>query len=260
MRCCSILLPDPPADVGDPHDAVLVHSAERPRVILSLDACLPNPLPPMSPDGAMLMHSDSPDWQDKLQQAIVKFTWLPEGIQLHSSTYAALSEPHHFREPHFADQTVLFIDGAAFDGTAAWSVVCVQYDHSGLPGLLGTVADSISTCPANPTWIGADKADNISAELTAFIYAAVIGITVDFGTTMVIAPDLELSALLADNRCTCSAHPCLVQLTQCLGPAFVKAAGTVQEVRAHRGHPWNELADGAAKYVLQTSTPIPGFV
>ena len=249
-------LAPPLASAGDTHHAVRDQSSVQPRVTLSLDACLPSPLPPMSTDGAMLMHSDSPDWQDKLQQATLQFTWLPEGIQLHSCTYAALSEPHRFRETHFANQTVLFIDGAAYDGTAAWSVVCVKFDSQGTPALLGTIADVVSTCSAHPTWIGADVADNISAELTAFIYAAVIGITVDFGTTPVIAPDLELSALLAENRCTCSAHPCLVQLTQCLGSEFMKAAGTVQEVRAHRGHPWNELADGAAKFVLHTSTSI----
>ena len=132
----------------------------------------------------------------------------------------------------------------------------MQFDSQGTPALLGTIADIVSTCSAHPTWIGADVADNISAELTAFIYAAVIGITVDFGTTPVIAPDLELSALLAEHRCTSSAHPCLVQLTQCLGSEFLKADGTVQEVRAHRGHPWNELADGAAKFVLLTGTSI----
>ena len=248
---------DPPfaGTCGD-HIEVPAQTCTQTRVILSLETCLPCPLPPMSLDGAMLMHSDSPDWHDKLHQATLQFTWLPEGLQLHSCTYAALSDPHGFRVLNFASQTVLFIDGAAYDGNAAWSVVCVQFDSLGTPALLGAIADSVCTCPANPTWIGADRADNISAELTAFIYAAVIGITVDFGNIPVIAPDLELSALLADSRCTCSAHPCLVQLTQCLGSTFAKVAGRVQEVRAHRGHPWNELADGAAKFVLHTKTSI----
>ena len=68
---CDPLAP-PLTSVGDAQDVVRDLSSVPPRVILSLDACLPSPLPPISTDGAMLMHSDSPDWQDKLQQATLQ--------------------------------------------------------------------------------------------------------------------------------------------------------------------------------------------
>lgn len=225
------------------------------RVSISLEATLPITAPPVR-DDQLFMHSSTTDWQHRLMKSDIQLTTLPEGLHLHPATFDALCGPHGYREKGFADHAVLFIDGAAYDGSAAWSVVCVRFDSLGTPALHGMVAGVVEICPEQPSWMGADKADNISAEFTAFLHAAVLGTIVEFDSKVIIAPDLQLSAKLADDQCTCTAHPKLVQLMICLGAHFHAQGGCVREVRAHRAHPWNELADQLVKHVLFTQQPV----
>ena len=225
------------------------------KVCISLETTLPMAAPPVRAD-QLFMHSSTSNWQQQLQQSQIVMTPLPEGLQLHPATYDALCVPQCYCETNFAGSEVLFIDGAAHDGHATWSVVHVRYGEDGMPALRGMIAAQVEICPAEPAWIGAENADNISAEFSAFLYAAVIGTTLEFDSKVIIAPDLQLSAKLAADQCMCSAHPRLVQLMLCLGHHFHTHGGEVQEIRAHRAHPWNELADRLAKHVISTRFPV----
>ena len=132
----------------------------------------------------------------------------------------------------------------------------MRYDGLGIPSLFGMAAGLVDIVPTSTSWIGVQRADNLAAEFTAFAHASVLALGVNFDTSVVIAPDLELSLLLAQDSCTCKAHPLLVALLHCLGHSLHHQGHGVHPVRAHCGHPWNELADTLAKFALQCGTPI----
>ena len=224
-------------------------------MVLVLEHALPGPVLPVC-ERDLFMHNANPIWQDGLHEADIKLVMLPEGLNLNPATFDAMSAPEYYSEAPFANKTVLFIDGSAADGCAAWSVVCVRYGTIGTPALYGMAAASVPVASSHPAWIGALQADNIAAEMTTFIYASVLGVVLDFGTPILIAPDLELSVLLAEDRCTCKAHPAMVTLMHCLGHCLHANGGGIRSVRAHRAHPWNELADALAKFTLRTGMSV----
>lgn len=252
------LLADLPAPEPAPSAAseeIAQSTLKRHPVVLELEHVLPRPTPPTD-DNALIMHSATSDWQDRLQEADVQLVMLPDGVHLHPKTFDAMNVPEQYSEPSFAHNAVLFIDGSAAHGEAAWSVVCVRYDGLGIPSLFGMAAGLVDIVPTSTSWIGVQCADNLAAELTAFAHASVLALGVNFDTSVVIAPDLELSLLLAQDSCTCKAHPLLVTLLHCLGHSLHHQGHGVHPVRAHCGHPWNELADTLAKFALQCGTPI----
>ena len=96
--------------------------------------------------------------------------------------------------------------------------------------------------PERPQWIGATEADNIAAEFTAFAMAQDIVLRLLPQRPTVIRPDLMLSQMIATFDSITTASPRLAQicrvLSTWLGPQVV-----VKQISAHKGHPWNELAD-----------------
>ena len=144
-----------------------------------LEHALPGPDLPIC-ERDLFMHTANPNWQDGLHEADIKLVMLPEGLNLHPATFdAIMSAPECYCEEPFANRTVLFIDGSAVDGCAAWSVVCVRYDAIGTPALYGMATGSVPVASSHSAWIGALHADNIAAEMAAFIYASVPGIVLD---------------------------------------------------------------------------------
>ena len=243
LEACDV--PSHPAqNIGETHRRTPMPS--RPKVTVSLEATLPRGEGRIYADN-LFMHSATANWQQQLFDAELKLQFLPEGLHLHPTTYDAMCAPWLYRDSQFAGQAVIFIDGAA------WSLLCVRFDDQGQPALNGCAAGPVVTASEHPLWSGATVADNLAAEFTAFLHAAVLGAIVEFDAPVVIAPDLALSALLAEDLCTCSAHPRLVQLMHGLGSFFRQRGGCVREVRAHRGNPWNELADRLAKFALTGS-------
>ena len=222
---------------------------QRHPVILALEHVLPWPTPP-GHDQDLFMHSATANWQHRLQQAEISLAMMPDGLNLHPATYDAMVVPSRYTDITLANRAALFIDGSAQQGEAAWSVACIRYDDFGIPALFGMASGPVVTADSHPRWLGARFADNLAAEMTAFVYASVLALSLDFGAPVVIAPDLDLSVMLAEDKCTCKAHPLLVAMLHCLGHCLRTQGTLVTPVRAHRGHPWNELADGLAKFAL----------
>eukprot|EP00435_Cladocopium_sp_Y103_P047940 s1362_g14.t1 len=165
-----------------------------------------------------------------------------------SQTAHALARPAAYRHPAVANKIELYIDGSTATGTAAWSLVVVKYDSFGCPTFCGCCAAPVDTCPSSSNWIGAEWADNISAELSAVVAAQVLALALHPSSVFVIRPDLQLSVLLSTDQCKCKVHPLLTQIVQWLGAAFHQQGGMFQEVRSHQGNPWNELADRLASF------------
>ena len=227
------------------------------RVVLSLEACLADNLPYQVTHHAypesLCWHQ--PDWPALLAEVQPSFATLPDGLDLHCSTYYALAQPDHFYEPSLANSTVLYVDGSANGLNAAWSVVAVHFDSVGQPALQGCIADTVRIDSQDSSWLGADHFDNIAAELTAVNAAMIVCLGLE-RSQVIIRPDLALSAKLATHHWNCVAHPVLGRLCQVLGSWFRRCSGQFLEVRGHSGDPWHELADAVARHCLGTHTAI----
>lgn len=227
------------------------------RVTLSLEACLAAELPYQDFHHAFPETScwQQPDWPQLLAEVQPSFAMLPDGLNLHSNTYYALAQPEEFLEPLMPGSTVLYVDGSANSLSAAWSVVAVYFDWTGRPSLMGCIADTVRVESTDPCWLGATHFDNIAAELTA-VNAAMIACLGLERSSVIIRPDLALSARLATHQWHCAAHPVLSKMCQVLGSWFQRCSGTFREVRGHCGDPWNELADATARHCLNTQQSI----
>eukprot|EP00435_Cladocopium_sp_Y103_P063510 s84_g25.t1 len=224
-------------------------------VPLSLEACL-EPTRTFDPDK---LHTPeclpwSLDWPKALLQSDVSFAPLPEHVPLSPVTLHALELPELYPEPAFANMTVYYVDGSSNAHSAAWSVIPIVYSSVGVPLFAGCLSGLVETCSSDPLWLGALAADNIAAELTAALAAMVASMCADASTTVVIRPDLRLSAMLANGLWQCKSHPQLVQLCHLGGQWFRKISGRFCEVRGHSKHPRNDLADSVARHCLHTQT------
>jgi ribonuclease HI len=98
-----------------------------------------------------------------------------------------------------------------------------------------------------PDWYGALESDNIAAELTAFIIAQDVAYRLLSDKKVVIRPDLMLSQMIATFDTITKASPNLAQICRVMS-RWLGRRVQVNQVSAHKGHPWNELADSLAKW------------
>ena len=129
----------------------------------------------------------------------MKLDWLPDGLNLKSVTYHALYDPSSYCAPAFANFTVFYVDGSANANGAAWSLVRIDYDSVGTPHFIGCASGEVAIVSADPLWVGATHADNISAELTAAAAALIASLCSQVQQTVLIRPDLRLSAMLTEG-------------------------------------------------------------
>ena len=181
-------------------------------------------------------------WPETLSQ-------LPEGVHIHAATWEAL----HCQVWHqSADivQVELFVDGATAEVHAAWSVVMVTHCREGAQ-LQGVVAGTVATDSQDPRWIGATQATNVTAEVTALAVAQLLALSLQNEYEVCIRPDLQLSKHIAELHAGLQNDPALAATCDFLA-RFNNGNISVQEIRAHKSHPWNELADCVAKFTAST--------
>eukprot|EP00435_Cladocopium_sp_Y103_P037589 s516_g10.t1 len=228
------------------------------KVVLSLDACL-DLQPKISPSKSSapeILCRQLEDWPQQIADTTVSLSALPIGLNLSASTLWAFQDPCAVMEPALANSSVFYVDGSAFQGFAAWSMVLVRYDECGCPSFRGCCADRVYTATNHPHFLGAQYPDNISAELTATIIAMLSSLCMEDLGQVVVRPDLKLSAMLAEDLWNCRAHHMLAALCQLVGGWFAKVFGKLVEVRGHTQHPWNDLADSLAKHVVYDPCPV----
>ena len=237
----------------DSHDRV---PNPRTRVTLCLELVIPQPADNdwsrLCPETSALSWFIQPDWiQHCLSFSIASPSALPEGIKIHPATYDAL-----LSQPLQSDPTdwrwELYVDGSMGSHTAGWSVIVVCSDESS-SCLWGCYAGQVQLAPQHPQWIGADSLDNISAELTAFIVAQDVCLRLLPKGTATIRPDLMLSQMIATFENITHASPKLAQLCRIVSCWLGKDTHVVQ-IAAHKGDPWNELADTIAKWAAMQDT------
>ena len=243
-----------------PRPKAQVITKQRHRVTLCLEAVLPDPpdtrWSQLNPDVSAISWFQQQDWATYCASFPVTLPHpIPEGIHVHPSTYHALldlpleSDPSSWRWE-------LYVDGSQSQGAAGWSVVvvCTDRDRS---SLWGCYAGQVQLAPQHEQWIGADCQDNISAELTAFIVAQDVCMRLLPGRPTIIRPDLLLSQMIATYEQITNASPKLAQLCRVLSRWLGKNT-KVDQVPAHKGHPWNELADSIARWAaVQEPASLP---
>lgn len=226
-------------------------------VPISLEACVPlHNVDPASQtfDDSLpaIAIAEQASWKQCIyDQELPLLCDLPDGMTIPPATYWALVDPTPLDTavPSWAE---LYVDGSTSATTAAWSVVVVRTNGSA-SRLIGSLYGQVSLAPSCLEWIGAESADNIAAEFTAFATALDLACRM-VPVQSVVRPDLKLSALLAAQQCVTEAHPKLAQLISVLA-GWMPSGTAITEVRGHTAHPWNELADALAKWALRNSPP-----
>eukprot|EP00435_Cladocopium_sp_Y103_P031829 s854_g8.t1 len=222
------------------------------RVQVCLSACLPGPSIPFS---------DADQAFDILPERNIKhlleasegwkFDFIPEGVDLHPTTFDAL----HTQVDIDATQAAsleLYIDGATCRDGSAWAVVAVYASESGRR-LCGCLAGCTEVNQHSNQWIGASKHSNVEAETSAMVIAAAFSFYAVQDIPVVIRPDLALSRHFLELQNTSHQETLVAKFLFMLGqmlPGDVKVA----EVRAHTGDPWNELADAVAKWAARSQS------
>lgn len=214
-------------------------------VPICLEAVLPNPAAhapaDLLPEVSAIAWFQLPDWHQHCKAAptVPPFA-LPDGLQIPEVSYSALMCPALETDP-VTWTWEIYADGSQGMVNAGWSVVIVCSDQYA-SCFCGCYAGQVQLSPERPQWIGATEADNIAAEFTAFAMAQDIVLRLLPQRPTVIRPDLMLSQMIATFDSITTASPRLAQicrvLSTWLGPQIA-----VKQISAHKGHPWNELAD-----------------
>ena len=220
------------------------------KVQLCLDAVIECAIPGFDIDDEAVEVLPYPSIQQGLSnEDSWVFRMIPEGTPLHKETYEALHDQCLSCDSQI-DRYELYIDGATANSLSAWAVVAVKVSGDARC-LMGCVAGLTEINRSSPRWIGAENHTNIDAELSAMAVATAFGYFAASEVPVTIRPDLALSRKFLYVQSTTRQLSTLAKVLHVLGQVKPKNI-YVQEVRAHRGDPWNELADAIAKQVAAT--------
>jgi len=224
------------------------------RVQLCLDATVESTTPSFeSEDDAFEVLQLPPVQQTLCNNDQWNFQMIPEATPLHRETYEALHVQHDC-DSEVVQKYELYIDGATTHTRSAWAVVAVKVTSLG-HRFMGCVAGITETCSQSDKWIGATCHTNIDAELTAMAVATSFAFFASTETKLTIRPDLALSNRFFSIQSTTRQQSTLAQVIHVLGQSRPEGID-IEEVRAHCGDPWNELADAIAKQVAHTGVEV----
>ena len=251
-----------PEGAGDPWQSTMPkacphHSKRRSQehpVPIYLDACLPADdvaTPQFQEDASTILWFANSNWKRTVAESLGNhLCTVPVDLYLPEPTCEGIMQsvcaPF---DPHAHPIYEIYIDGATGSTHAGWAAVVVACTPDSRR-LLGVTGGTVELSPSATQWVGADRPDNIAAELTALLAAHAIILQQDTVSQFCIRPDLSLSRIIAQELSTTKAHPRLAQLCRVVS-CWNKAKAHYLEVRGHTQDPWNELADAVAKYCTQ---------
>ena len=151
----------------------------------------------------------------------------------------------------------IYTDGSKNDdGTASWAVIVKAKLADGTFARIGNFAGHVILDRDSPLYIGALDSTSYSAEVCAAVWAFAWVIQLDSG----LPCNLYADNLAAVNNITLAwdgvAEPALMSVAVALHSVISAGSSLLLcHVKAHTGHPWNELADSIAKAVLAGNFP-----
>ena len=224
------------------------------RVQLCLEALLPGPSTPFVEDQDASLVICEPDLRsDICSNGSWMFSFLPEGLDLHAATYAALYD-QSLLPPSPIVSLELYVDGATGLHTSAWAVVIVALTPHGRI-FRGCLSGVTQINPAQADWLGAISHTNIDAELTAMCVATALALFASGDYPICVRPDLSLSRQVAQCQVTSRGSQPIVNTLQALAQMMDDQVN-IKEVRAHCSDPWNELADCIAKWTVRNAVSL----
>ena len=254
--CLSKLLPSSTTSRSlRPHCSPTSASVQGPRVspvVLHLDAALPKSSPLKAESQVDLLWFEEANWKTTILDDLkIALHPLPDGFRMPSIAYDSLCQDYAdlWNSPHHIE---FYMDGSAGDAGAGWSVI-VTITNGLEDRFLGCIWGSVELDVHTDAWLGSEEADNIAAEFTAFAHAQLLS-HFFHEYTVVLRPDLSLSRTVATGTTTCKAHPKLAKLLRNL-QRWMHGHHSIQEVRGHSNHPWNELADALARHATNHAGP-----
>ena len=146
------------------------------------------------------------------------------------------------------------MDGATGLHDSAWAVVIVACTPHGRI-FRGCISGVTQINPAQEDWLGATSHTNIDAELTAMSVATALALFASRDYSICVRTDLSLSRQVALCQVTSRGSKPLVNTLQALAQMMDDQVN-IQEVRAHSGDPWNELADSIAKWTVRNAVSL----
>eukprot|EP00435_Cladocopium_sp_Y103_P075581 s462_g60.t1 len=219
------------------------------RVQICLSACLPPVATPFDVEGEAIEVLPNHSVRSALEDASAwHFDFIPVGVDLHSSTYEALHDQIPI-DSATASRLELYIDGATHHGISSWAVVAVFASDDG-DRLCGCCAGVTEINASSTQWIGATNHSNIDAETSAMVVATAFSFFAARDLPVHIRPDLELSRHFV-QLASVTHHDSQIARLLFMFSQMMPENVSVVEVRAHTGHPWNELADSVARWAAQ---------
>ncbi|OLQ02720.1 hypothetical protein AK812_SmicGene14396 [Symbiodinium microadriaticum] len=156
----------------------------------------------------------------------------------------------------------IFTDGAFERGNSAWAFVVIGYIQQ-RPLFVGWARGTV-VLPGTALWVGADGHSAINGERSALFWA--LAWSLQFGSNLpcrVFVDSLvalrQTSGVYGSAAASTFAHACraLAQAVDSLGGV---SSVCFHHVRAHKGHPFNELADLLAGSYALPDAQIPADV
>ena len=185
------------------------------------------------------------------------FPELPDGLKVHRSTaieFLKHQSPSSVSSASELSRHELYIDGSATLDYCSWALAHVQLFEDGTRSFVGLLAGNVTIDPDSHDWIGAQSLDNISAELTAISVAYAYAVSLQ--APCCVCPDLRFGHDLIRRQVTSKNNIGLAKLCTALGRDHYIP---IEEVRAHRGNPYNELVDSVAKWAGRQAESLGSF-
>ena len=187
--------------------------------------------------------------------SLFSFTWrlpsvLPEGLRLHPATISAFAR--HLPASKVGASPIshidVFTDGSFCGSISTWAFAVVARADTG-PFLLAWAKGTVAL-PGQAFAIGALEHSAVNGERSALFWALTWLLGVDSGLERIVHSDCLVAAGQTNGRYGSAPHVgiavacrALAQVLETLGGFTVQS---VQHVRGHVGHPYNELADTLA--------------
>ena len=209
------------------------------------------------------------NWRKLLQPWPLTPDTLLQGGPLHANTVAALQlcvMPDQIPGPR---KVMIYTDGSAKGDSTGWAAALILASSCGdAVSFLGAFGGEVSLDTNSTTFVGATAQDSRQAEITAVIWATLWCISHaadDLFQGASINFDCLAAGLAASGEWSASGLPVaekarhLVQFAESWkGMSFLEW----RHVKAHHGHPWNELANTVANWFSSGCghcTPTPGL-